>query len=86
MLFLHMGKQTEITNTLHNQPTKDKQFINNSVHITLCGLRRDAQYLLIIYNAWADLRSLVTWCALNSQSPLMEGLSRNSIVRQFNVD
>lgn len=43
-------------------------------------------YFLIVHNARSDLRSLVARCALNSQCPLMKGLSRYAIVRQFNVD
>lgn len=49
-------------------------------------VKKKSRYLLIIHDAWSDLRSLVARCAFNSQSPLMEGLSRDPIVRQFNID
>lgn len=52
----------------------------------LMWVKKRSRYLLIIHNAWSDLRSLVARCAFNSQSPLMEGLSRDAIVRQLNID
>lgn len=49
------------------------------------GIKADL-YLLIIYNAWSDFRSLIAWCAFHPQHSLTEGLSRNAVVRQFNVN
>lgn len=49
-------------------------------------VKRRGPYLLIVHDAWSDLRSLVTWRAFNSQRSLVERLSRNAIVRQLNVD
>lgn len=52
----------------------------------VAGTSEGQLYLLVVHDSRSDLRGLVTRCAFHTQHPLMERLTRDPVVRQFDVD
>lgn len=65
----------------HRLPLLKKKTDYELTKMKVAGMSRDHQYLLVIHDSRSDLRGLVTRCAFHPQHPLMERLTRDSVVR-----